>query len=223
MNMNVYWEQSFGQKPKWYYIIACICVVIGIVGATFSHWYDGKRAAAIAQPAPAPIAIEELDPEAYDYTFNEVVLLAQADPAVMIDDVGTKDESRERKRHKLIPLYSTSATDTRGPALGVMEIAESITDEQLAEIYTGPSELGVAVRTNGYLRTSPSGFTKRSLDGVIDMDPNFVLVHQFMVSRQEDLGPGGNSTLVLMIFLSFAALFVFLGLLRGRFMKRASS
>ncbi len=221
--MNVYWEQSFGQPPKWYYTIAGILAVIAIGAAAFTHWYDGERAAAIAIPAPAPIAIEDLNPETYEYTFDEVVLLAQADPNVMVDDKGTMDESRENKRHKLIPLYSTSATDTRGPAIGAMELAESITDEQLAEIYTNPTELGVAVRTNGYLRTSPSGYTKDSLNGVVDMDPNFVVVHQFMGSREEDLGPSGNSTLVLTIFLSFAALFVFLGLLRSYFLRRAQS
>jgi hypothetical protein len=163
-------------------------------GYLYFEWTkdEAAKAAALAGKPPAVVKIEDFNPGRDTGKADEVVIVAQINPASIVDLSQTK-KGRERDHWVIGPLYPTTAKAESGPASGLMIQHGTATDEQLQKMVVGEGPFGPLIQLNGISvkasseRTAIDEATKR-----VTLKPDAIYIDPFESGRAEGLGPNSS-------------------------------
>lgn len=103
-----------------------------------------------------------------------------------------------------IPLHSTEAADLTAPAIAIIEIDGTVSDEQLEQFYAGDGPVGPVLVVNGVLS---GGFNKDAQDamsGNAELAADFYTIQPFMNGREEGLKVTGGGPIMAILGLILA-------------------
>lgn len=163
-------------------------------GYLYFEWTkdEAAKAAALAGKPPAQVLIEKFDPARNVGAANEVRVVAQIDPNSIVD-LSRSKKGVERDHWVIAPLYASDATGPTGPALGLMIVPGTASDEQLQKMVIGEGKFGLLFDLNGISvkasseRTAIDEATKR-----VTLKPDAIYIDPFESGRGEGLGPNSS-------------------------------
>jgi hypothetical protein len=206
-----------------YFILSGICVLLGIMMFFSLRADDSARAAALKHKPPAEIALDQLNPNTYKADYNEIVLRAQADPKLIVEQIKTKG-SREVGRTLFMPVFPNAAKSAQETATAVIVVDGKVSDEQLMKMFVGPSAVGGTLVVDGILDSSGLSDRDTAIDAFankVKLSENFAIVKPFVNGRNVDLAPKGAGSIVLTLALFAALLSAGYGYFRKRSEARA--
>jgi hypothetical protein len=201
-----------------YFIVSGICVLLGIMMFFALRADDAARAAALKHKPPAEIALDQLNPNTYKSDYNEIVLRAQTDPGLIVEQIKTK-RSREVGRTLFMPVFPNAAKSADETATAVIVIDGKVSDEQLMKMFVGPSAVGGTLVVDGILDESALSDRSTAIDAFankVKLSQNFAIVKPFVNGRNVDLAPTGSGSVVLILALLAALLSAAYGYFRKR-------
>ena len=209
----------FGLPPIVYFILAPVVLALGVFMYVSSNEQDAQRAAALTHEAPAMIELADITSDESGNDYNEVVVRAQADPANMVEIVRTKRGS-ERGRKLFTPLYPADAENFSGPALAIMQIDGTVSDEQLGQFYLEDGPAGPILLLNGVLEGGKSGDVNKAFGDSVNLAPDVRTIEPFIDGREVALNRKGSGSMLLGLGFLLAALLAGFGYYRKRRLEK---
>ncbi|MEM9725368.1 MAG: hypothetical protein AAF909_07890 [Pseudomonadota bacterium] len=215
----------FRLHPVLYWIAAVAVIGLGVFSYFDTLQDNERRAAALADGAPAPVRLSEFDPAAHGNAAGEVTIIAAIEADAMYTLTEEKN-GRETDRNWTAPLRTAIASGDRSVIrAAIFERGDDISNDQLAEWIIANSGYGPIVQLNGVLRTLTSkdreqvenAFAEQNLTLAEDA----IFIDPFLLPREQELASRDPMTFPIVAGVVSVLLFLY-GFFR-RWMRRRAA